>query len=37
MTVRCAGEEWALDFGQELQMIDATLKIAGVDTRRLKQ
>jgi hypothetical protein len=37
MTVRCDGEEWALDFGQELKMIDATLKMAGIDTRRLKQ
>nr|WP_241023965.1 hypothetical protein [Burkholderia sp. Ac-20365] len=36
MTVRCDGEEWALDFGQELQMIDATLKLAGVDTQRLR-
>ncbi|BCG04002.1 hypothetical protein PPGU19_085700 (plasmid) [Paraburkholderia sp. PGU19] len=34
MTVRCDGEEWALDFGQELKMIDATLKMAGIDTRR---
>ncbi|CAB3810152.1 hypothetical protein LMG27177_07064 [Paraburkholderia fynbosensis] len=37
MTVRCDGEEWALDFGQELKMIDATLKMAGVDTRRPRQ
>ncbi|MEW9584687.1 hypothetical protein [Paraburkholderia sp. DGU8] len=37
MTVRCDGEEWALDFGQELKMIDATLKMAGIDTRRLRQ
>jgi hypothetical protein len=37
MTVRCDGEEWALDFGQELRMIDATLKMAGIDTRRLRQ
>ncbi|RKT13816.1 hypothetical protein B0G69_7022 [Paraburkholderia sp. RAU2J] len=35
MTVRCDGEEWALDFGHELKLIDATLKMAGVDTRRL--
>jgi hypothetical protein len=37
MTLRCVGEERALDFGQALQMIDATLKLAGVDTNRLKQ
>jgi hypothetical protein len=37
MTVRCDGEEWALDFGQELSMIDAALKTAGVDAKRLKQ
>ncbi|CAE6712117.1 hypothetical protein [Paraburkholderia nemoris] len=37
MTVRCDGEEWPLDFGQELKMIDATLKMAGVETQRLKQ
>jgi hypothetical protein len=37
MTVRCDGEEWSLDFGQELQIIDAALKTAGVDTQRLKQ
>jgi hypothetical protein len=37
MTVRCDGEEWALDFGQELQVIDAALKTAGIDTRRLRQ
>lgn len=37
MTVRCDGEEWALDFGQELRMIDVTLKMAGIDTKRLKQ
>jgi hypothetical protein len=36
MTVRCDGEEWPLDFGQELKMIDATLKLAGVDTQRLR-
>ncbi|MBJ9658467.1 hypothetical protein I5588_28510 [Burkholderia multivorans] len=36
MTVRCDGEEWALDFGQELNMIDAALKTAGVDTQRLR-
>jgi hypothetical protein len=35
MTVRCDGEEWALDFVQELRMIDATLKMAGVDTARV--
>ncbi|MFM0656059.1 hypothetical protein [Paraburkholderia sediminicola] len=35
MTVRCDGEEWALDFVQELLMIDATLKMAGVDTARV--
>ncbi|AMV41339.1 hypothetical protein [Paraburkholderia caribensis] len=37
MTVRCDGEEWALDFGQELQIIDTALKAAGIDTRRLAQ
>jgi hypothetical protein len=37
MTVRCDGEEWALDFGQELEVIDAALKTAGVDTRRFRQ
>jgi hypothetical protein len=35
MTVRCDGEEWALDFAQELRMIDATLKMAGIDTARV--
>ncbi|MFL9957735.1 MULTISPECIES: hypothetical protein [Paraburkholderia] len=35
MTVRCDGEEWALDFVQELRMIDATLKMAGIDTARV--
>jgi hypothetical protein len=35
MTVRCDGGEWALDFVQELRMIDATLKMAGVDTARV--
>lgn len=35
MTVRCDGEEWPLDFGQELKMIDATLKMAGIDTARV--
>lgn len=35
MTVRWDGEEWALDFGQELTMIDATLKMVGVDTRSI--
>ena len=37
MTVRCDGEEWSLDFGQELKMIDTALKAAGIDTRLLKQ
>ncbi|WMY09094.1 hypothetical protein [Paraburkholderia phenoliruptrix] len=37
MTVRCDGEEWALDFGQELQVIDSALKTAGIDTRRFNQ
>lgn len=37
MTVRCDGEEWALDFKPELQFIDATLQMVGVDTRRRKQ
>ncbi|SEJ76290.1 hypothetical protein [Paraburkholderia diazotrophica] len=36
MTVRCDGEEWALDFAQESQMIDATLKLAGVDIQRVR-
>jgi hypothetical protein len=35
MTVRCDGEELPLDFGQELQAIDATLMTAGVDTARV--
>jgi hypothetical protein len=35
MTVRCDGKEWPLDFGRELQMIDATLKMAGIDTARV--
>jgi hypothetical protein len=35
MTVRCDGEEWTLDFGQELMAIDAALKTAGVDTARV--
>jgi hypothetical protein len=34
MTARCDGEEWALDFGQELQIIDAALKTASIDTQR---
>ncbi|MFM0502940.1 hypothetical protein [Paraburkholderia caffeinilytica] len=34
MTVRCDGEEWLLDFGEELKMIDATLKTAGINTQR---
>ncbi|CAG9205198.1 conserved hypothetical protein [Paraburkholderia caribensis] len=37
MTVRCNGEEWALDFGQELKLIDSALKAAGIDTQRLRQ
>ncbi|WP_241300265.1 hypothetical protein [Burkholderia stabilis] len=37
MTVRCDGEEWPLDFGQELQAIDSALKTAGIDTRHLQQ
>jgi hypothetical protein len=37
MTVRCDGEEWALDFAQELTVIDAVLNTAGIDTQRLKQ
>ncbi|CAD6548136.1 hypothetical protein [Paraburkholderia metrosideri] len=36
MTVRCDGEEWALDFGAELTLIDAALKKAGVDTRHFR-
>ncbi|MBC8752518.1 hypothetical protein F6X42_40855 [Paraburkholderia sp. WC7.3b] len=35
MTVWCDCEEWALHSGQELMMIDATLKMAGIDTQRL--
>lgn len=35
MTVRCDGEEWSLDFGQELQVIDAALKAAGVNPQHL--
>ncbi|MGF6571620.1 hypothetical protein ABH945_003741 [Paraburkholderia sp. GAS333] len=35
MTVKCDGEEWPLDFGLELNMIDATLKMVGVETRRV--
>jgi hypothetical protein len=34
--VRCDGEEWALDFGAELTLIDAALKKAGVDTRHFR-
>ncbi|APA84091.1 hypothetical protein BJG93_00730 [Paraburkholderia sprentiae WSM5005] len=37
MTVRCDGEEWSLDFKPELQFIDATLKMVGVDMRPRKQ
>ncbi|MFM0508537.1 hypothetical protein [Paraburkholderia sp. RL17-373-BIF-A] len=37
MTVRCDGEEWSLDFGQEPKMIDAALKTADIDAGRLKQ
>lgn len=37
MTVRCDGEEWTLDFDQELQIIDTALKTAGIDTRRLRE
>lgn len=37
MTVRCDGEEWALDFGPELVMIDDALKKAGIDLKCLKQ
>jgi hypothetical protein len=37
MTVRCDGEEWALDFGQELDAIDSALKTTGIGTRRLRQ
>jgi hypothetical protein len=36
MTVRCDCEEWALDFGQELTVIDAALKKAGIDAQRLE-
>jgi hypothetical protein len=37
MTVRCDREHWTLDFGQESRMFDATLKMASIDTPRLKQ
>jgi hypothetical protein len=37
MTVRCDGEDSALDFSKEPNMIDAALKTVGIDTRRLKQ
>ncbi|WP_368623398.1 hypothetical protein [Paraburkholderia sp. BR13444] len=37
ITVRCEGEEWALDFGQELEAIDAALKTAGIDVARFQQ
>ena len=37
MTVRCDGEEWPLDFGQELQAIDSALKAAGVNPHRIKR
>ncbi|MGT2469297.1 hypothetical protein [Paraburkholderia terrae] len=36
MTVRCDGEEWALDFGPELKMIDAALRTAGINAKPLK-
>jgi hypothetical protein len=37
MTVQCDGEEWPLDFGQELRAIDSALKAAGINTQRLRQ
>jgi len=37
ITVRCDGDEWALDFGQELEAIDAALKTAGIDVARFRQ
>jgi hypothetical protein len=37
MTVRSDGEEWALDFAQELQLIDTALKVAGIDIARVNQ
>lgn len=37
MTVRCDGEEWPLDFGQELQAIDTALRTAGLDVRPRRQ
>jgi hypothetical protein len=37
MTVRSDGEEWALDFAQELKLIDTALTMAGIDTKQLKQ
>jgi hypothetical protein len=33
LNVRCDGEKWALGLGQELRMIDARLKMVGIDTR----
>jgi hypothetical protein len=37
MTVRSKDEEWALDFAHELKVIDAALRMAGIDTTRLTQ
>ncbi|MFM0218043.1 hypothetical protein [Paraburkholderia caledonica] len=37
MTARCDGKKWPLDFGQELKVTDATLKMAGIDISRLRQ
>jgi hypothetical protein len=37
MTVRSEGEEWALDFAHELKVIDTALRMAGIDTTRLRQ
>ncbi|TCG05321.1 hypothetical protein BZM27_34585 [Paraburkholderia steynii] len=30
--IRCEGEEWILDFRPELDVIDAALEMAGIDT-----
>ncbi|MEI6002731.1 hypothetical protein H3V53_38230 [Paraburkholderia bengalensis] len=30
--IRCEGEEWRLDFSPELDVIDAALQMAGIDT-----
>ncbi|AUT70213.1 MULTISPECIES: hypothetical protein [Paraburkholderia] len=30
--IRCEGEEWTLDFRPEIEVIDAALELAGIDT-----